>query len=219
MTTARPQPKPRGIVLRAAFSYDLLLFILSLGRESALREKGLRLARLKPGQKVLDVGCGTGTTAIAAKRQVGPDGSITGIDASPEMLARAAKKAAKAALPVEFRQASVEALPFANGSFDVVLSTMMLHHLPQPVRRECFAEIRRVLKPGGRLLAIDFGTSPHHAKGFAAHFHRHGHISLSEMESLSQGAGLELVESGPVGIVDLQYVLSAAPAANPGEGR
>ncbi|HEX6894375.1 MAG TPA: methyltransferase domain-containing protein, partial [Bryobacteraceae bacterium] len=115
---------PRGIVLHSAHFYDVLVLVLTLGRESALREKMIGLARLKPGETVLDAGCGTGTLAIAAKRRVGSTGRVFGIDASPEMIARAAKKAGKAGLGIEFRNASIETLPFQDAQIDVVLSTL-----------------------------------------------------------------------------------------------
>src|SRR5579863_8391260 len=76
-----------GLVLHKAAIYDLTLWLLSLGREGAFRERVLRLARLSPGEQVLDVGCGTGTLAIAAKRHVGATGSVCGVDASSEMIA------------------------------------------------------------------------------------------------------------------------------------
>jgi ubiquinone/menaquinone biosynthesis C-methylase UbiE len=207
-------PNTSGLVLHKAAQYDLLLWLLTLGRERAFRERALGLAHLSVGDSVLDVGCGTGTLAIAAKRQVGQKGQVCGIDASPEMIARAGKKASKAGVEVDFRGALVESLPFREGQFDVVLSTLMLHHLPGKLRSQCAAELRRVLKPGGRLLAIDFGTSPGQ-KGIVAHFHRHGHISLAEMVALSREAGLKITESGAVGIGDLEYVLAVAPCCEP----
>src|SRR5260370_24933651 len=115
----------RGLVLHRAALYDFALWLLSLGRESAFREKVLRLAHLSPGEKVLDVGCGTGTLAIAAKQQVGPAGTVYGVDASPEMLARAGKKATKAGVEIVLKNALVEALPFPDAHFDAVLSTVM----------------------------------------------------------------------------------------------
>jgi ubiquinone/menaquinone biosynthesis C-methylase UbiE len=200
-----------GLVLHKAALYDFTLWLLSLGRESAFREKVLHLARLSCGEQVLDVGCGTGTLAIAAKRHVGSTGTVYGIDASPEMLARAGKKATRAEVEIILKNAFVEALPFSDGQFDVVLSTVMLHHLPGKLRRQCAAEIRRVLKPGGRVLAVDFGNTPSQKRGIVAHFHRHGHISLAEIITIFSEAGLSIVESGAVEIGDLQFVLAKAP--------
>ena len=78
-----------GLILHRAFAYDLLVRLLSLGQERPYREKTLELAALKAGESVLDVGCGTGTLAIAAKSYVGSAGKVYGIDASPEMIVRA----------------------------------------------------------------------------------------------------------------------------------
>lgn len=211
MTATQSVPTTKGLVLHKAFLYDLLLSFLSFGKESEMRERALRLARLSSGENVLDIGCGTGTLAITAKRQVGRNGYVCGIDASPEMLARASKKARKAGLEVDFRNALVESMPFRDGQFDVVLSTLMLHHLPGKLRNQCAAEVRRVLKPGGRLLAIDFGTAPG-KKGIVAHFHRHGHISLAEMVTIFQEVGLEIADRGHLGIGDLEYVVGIAPS-------
>ena len=144
----------RGVV-RWAARYDLLLTLITLGRESALRERLLDLARLAAGESVLDVGCGTGTLTIAAKRRVGPNVVVRGIDASAEMIARAAKKARRAKADVTFETAFVESLPLPDAQFDVVLSTVMLHHLRRAVREQSVGEMHRVLKPGGRLLVVD----------------------------------------------------------------
>src|SRR5215831_9629346 len=169
-------PSRTGKVLHAAAAYDILICLATLGRERAFREKMLRLAHLEPGESVLDVGCGTGTLAIAAKRQVGKTGMVYGVDASPEMIARAEKKARKAGVQVVFKQAFAQSLPFSDAQFDVVMATVMLHHL-SPTARELAVEIRRVLKPGGRVLAIDFGRTSRKKKSFLDHFHhRHGDI-------------------------------------------
>jgi ubiquinone/menaquinone biosynthesis C-methylase UbiE len=87
-----------GLVLHRAAQYDLLLWLLTLGRERTFRERALGLARLSAGESVRDIGCGTGTLAIAAKQQVGQKGHVYGIDASPKMVTRAGKKARKAGL-------------------------------------------------------------------------------------------------------------------------
>jgi ubiquinone/menaquinone biosynthesis C-methylase UbiE len=209
-----PVPVTKGRVMRSsARYYDLLVWILTLGRERPFRERLLELARLQPGESVLDVGCGTGTLAIAAKRRVGPTGVVHGIDASPEMIARAARKATKSGVDVDFRNEIVEALRFPNARFDVVLSTLMLHHLPRPTREQCAREIRRVLKPGGRLLAVDFGTASGHRKGLIGHLHRRGHVASRDVVELLSGAGLRIVENGLVGFRDLHFTLATAPAA------
>src|SRR5437667_3401470 len=207
-------PSTKGAVLHSAALYDLQVWLVTLGRERAFREKILRLARLQPGEAVLDVGCGTGTLAIAAKRHVGPTGTVHGIDASPEMLARAEKKARKIDVELVLRNAMAQALPLPDAQFDVVLTTFMLHHLPRKARAQCAAEMRRVLKPGGRVLAVEFGLAAREQKGLLAHFHRHGHVKLSDIISLLSEAGLNSVESGAVGIRDLQFVLARAPSVS-----
>jgi ubiquinone/menaquinone biosynthesis C-methylase UbiE len=208
---AKQKLETSGLVLHGAARYDLLLWLLTLGRERVFREKVLRLARLLPAERVLDVGCGTGSLAIVARQQVGPAGMVCGVDASREMLARAVKKASKAGLEIGFKNGLAQALPFPDSHFDAVLSTLMLHHLSSEIRRQCAREVRRVLKPGGRVLAVDFGTSPAQKGGVVAHFHRHGHVSPAEIVAIFTETGLSIVESGAVGISDLQYVLAAAP--------
>ena len=202
-------PGTTGLVLHRAARYDFTVWLMTLGRERALRERILDLARLERGEVGLDVGCGTGTLAVAAKRRVG-SGSVYGIDASPEMIARATRKAQKAGMDVVFRNALAESLPFPDAQFDAVLVTVMLHHLPRAARQQGTREMRRVLRPGGRLLAVDFGGAGGR-HGLLSHFHRHGHIDPRELAALLSDSGLIIVESGAVGIRDLQFVLATAP--------
>lgn len=206
-------PGTKGRVLHSAAGYDLLAWLLLLGRERGFRERLVRLARIDSGESVLDIGCGTGSLAIAAKRRVGPTGTVHGVDASREMIARARGKAGKARVEVTFVDGVVEELPFPDGQFDVVLSTLMLHHLPRAAREQCTREIRRVLKPGGRLLAVDFGVEPgkrKRRKSLIEHFHRHGRVDLHDIVKLAGNAGLEVIESGAVGLLGLNFVLAAS---------
>lgn len=191
-----------------AARYDLLITLLTLGRERRFRERLLEPARLEPGESVLDIGCGTGTLAVLAKHHVGAAGAVHGIDASPEMIARAGSKAKRAKVDVQFETALAQSLPFPDARFDVVLSTVMLHHLPRAVREQAVREAQRVLKPAGRLLAVDFVKSSR--KGFLGHFHfhRHGRVDPRDLIALVTGAGLTVVDSGPVGKWDLQFVVA-----------
>lgn len=205
-----PTHATAGRVLHAAQLYDLLAFVFTRGRERKLRDRMIQLARLDSGNTVLDVGCGTGTLAIAAKERVGSEGAVFGIDASPAMVAKGTRKSARAGVDVTFTNAVVEALPFPDARFDVVLSALMLHHLPRPARRQCAAEIRRVLKPRGRLLVVDFGR-PQARNGILAHLHRHGHVDFADVGAMLIDAGFAITEDGPVGFSSLQFVLASTP--------
>jgi arsenite methyltransferase len=112
------------------------------------------LGRLSAGERVLDLGCGAGTDSLVAAQMVGPDGSVIGIDMTPEMLARAHRAAAEmGAANVEFVEGEIELLPFADESVDVVISNGVIDLLPD--KDTVFAEIYRVLRPGGRIQLAD----------------------------------------------------------------
>jgi ubiquinone/menaquinone biosynthesis C-methylase UbiE len=206
--TGNSAPGTKGSVLHWAARYDLLIWLLTLGRERRFREQLLQPARLQPGESVLDVGCGTGTLAIAAKRHVGPTGSVVGIDPSPAMIARAIKKAKKAGVDVSFENGLAESLSFQDARFDVVLSTVMLHHLPRQARQQAVGEMRRVLKPGGRLFVVDFAGASPNGHGPLVHFHRRGHVEPRALAELVRNAGLHVLETGPVGRWKLHFVLA-----------
>lgn len=203
-------PGTKGRVLHAAAGYDLLVWLFLWGRERAFRERLVTLARLEPGESVLDVGCGTGSLAIAAKRRVGECGVVHGIDASPAMVARAGKKARKAGVDVRFTHGVIESLPVPDGSVDVVLNTVMLHHLPRAAREQGAREMRRVLRSGGRVLAADFGRSTPGEKSLVSRLHRHGRVDVEEVVGLFNGVGLRVVETGAVGVGGMHFVLGAA---------
>jgi demethylmenaquinone methyltransferase/2-methoxy-6-polyprenyl-1,4-benzoquinol methylase/phosphoethanolamine N-methyltransferase len=155
-------PATRGILIKGARFYDALTGLLTLGQERAVRAMTVDLAAVQRGERALEVGCGTGSLALEAARRVGASGKVYGIDPDPVMIDIARKKAAKARLDVTFEMGLIEKLPYDAAEFDVVLSSLMLHHLPADLQALGLAEVRRVLKPGGRFLAVDFEppTSP-----------------------------------------------------------
>ncbi len=152
--------------------YDACTWLVSLGSVSGIRKSTVKAARLKAGEAVLDVGCGTGDLTLRAARRVGAEGRATGIDASPDMIEIAARKAVKKGRDVDFRVAPVEALPFADSEFDAALSSFMIHHLPDDLKQRGLAEVRRVLKPGGRLVVVDLKPGKGFV-GFVAHLIGH----------------------------------------------
>jgi ubiquinone/menaquinone biosynthesis C-methylase UbiE len=152
-------PETSGRTIRWARFYDAFTALISFGKDGAIRKAALEAAQVRPGERVLDVGCGTGSLAIDAKAEVGSTGEVHGIDAAPEMIAVARRKAAKKELDVRFQVGLIEEIPFPDGQFDLALNSFVLHHLPDDLKRAGFAQIRRVLKPGGRFLAVDFAST------------------------------------------------------------
>jgi len=153
--TETPRPETRGQLIHWAANYDRMVTVLTLGREGRFRRRILDAARLAPGGRVLDVGCGTGTLALLAAETVGSDGRVDGIDPSPEMIARARSKVDRSGQSVHFQEAGIESLPFPDRSFDAVLSSLMFHHLDSSLQEAGLREILRVLAPGGRLLLLE----------------------------------------------------------------
>ena len=112
------------------------------------------LGRLEAGERVLDLGSGAGTDSLVAAHMVGPEGTVTGIDMTPEMLAKARTAATEAGLGnVAFVEAEAERLPFADGAFDVVISNGVIDLIPD--KDAVFTELYRVLGPGGRIQVAD----------------------------------------------------------------
>jgi ubiquinone/menaquinone biosynthesis C-methylase UbiE len=194
--------------------YDLGTTFLSFGRASVLRRRTVELAGIAPGERILDVGCGPGRLAILAGTLAGPAGEAFGIDPAPEMIALARRNAARAGVGVRFDVGMIEALPYPADRFDVVLSSLMLHHLPDELKRRGFAEVRRVLKPAGRFVAVDFGATPGEGLGhvLCALGLRKGWDHADRLRQMLREAAFHAVEMGPTGYRGLAFVRARKPA-------
>jgi ubiquinone/menaquinone biosynthesis C-methylase UbiE len=159
---SRPDEKQNGQMGKWARYYDIIMALMTLGREKQLRKMEIILAGLKHGDRVLEIGCGTGSLTIAAREQVGPSGTSDGIDIAPEMVAVASRKAARKRVDVSFTVGSIADIPFPDNSFNEVLCSFMIFHMPEDVRRKGFIEIYRVLRSGGHVCIVDGASSNKH---------------------------------------------------------
>ena len=187
----------KGLILKGGWRYDLMVWFHDTfsfrGKFRELRQRTATLACIQPGDAVLDVGCGTGTLAMEVARRVGTTGRVAGVDPGTQQIARARAKAARCDVPIEFQIGLIEQLPFPDQTFDVVLSTLMMHHLPNTLKCQGLAEIARVLKPGGRLVIADFKRKQERA-GQATRFHAGG-SGLQDLAALVKEAGFEHLET------------------------
>lgn len=135
--------------------YDLVARLL--GADQA-RQSLLDQPQLRSAERVLDIGCGTGTFAVLLKKRY-PKVEIIGLDPDQKALARAHRKAAQAAVSIRFDQGFADELQYESGSFDVVFSSFMFHHLEAKDREKTLREVRRVLKPYGTFYLLDFEVS------------------------------------------------------------
>ncbi|HEX2116260.1 MAG TPA: class I SAM-dependent methyltransferase [Alphaproteobacteria bacterium] len=149
-------------------------------------------AGLRPGDRVLDVACGTGAVARVAAERVGPTGAVSALDINPHMLATAQSLASRAGLAIDWHEGSALALPFADASFDAVLCQLGVQFFPD--RPAAIREMRRVLRHGGRLAvsvysAIERTPAAHGlADGLDRHL-RPGASNIKRAEHVMTDAG------------------------------
>ena len=181
-------------------SYDSYMQRMTFGRERTLRETTVSLAQVKPGDSVLEVGCGTGTLTLAAKRQAGPSGKAFGIDIIPGMIELSQRKAAQANQEVTFQLGSIDDIPFSENQFDVVMCSFMIFHMSEMMRRKGIAEIYRVLKTQGRLLVLDLALPAQALPRTIARMLLGGMLQhdLRELLPLMEASGFSDVEIAPV---------------------
>jgi ubiquinone/menaquinone biosynthesis C-methylase UbiE len=188
----------RGHALGAPRLYDAFTNVFFFGRRRATFQALIAAAGVQPGQRVLDVGCGTGYFARLLARAVGPGGLVVGIDPSPEMIAYAGRKAGRAS-DCQFQVGTAESLDFPAEHFDVVVSSLVLHHLPEDLRVPALREMRRVLRPGGTLLVAE-AQVPRHGLGWRllARIHRYDRMArmVPDLEPLAAQAGFAEIRTG-----------------------
>ena len=154
----------RGEDYVPALSYDRLTAIYDpvirfSTRERLFKGRLLDQAGVEPGMRVLDLGCGTGTLAIWLKQRE-PGAEVVGLDGDPEVLDRGRRKAAEAGVDVRLDEGLSFDLPYEDGSFDRVVSSLFFHHLKRDAKEATAREVARVLRDGGELHVADFGRPP-----------------------------------------------------------
>ncbi len=167
-------------------------FVKLFGGDRA-RKALLDQAAIRPGHRVLDIGCGTGALVTLIKR-LHSDIDVVGLDPDPKALARARRKAERAAVTIQLDQGFSDELPYPDASFDRVFSSFMLHHLQAGEKKKTLREVRRVLKPGGSLHLLDFGGPESGQSGFLTRLFHSSHTlkdnSDSRIIALMSQAGL-----------------------------
>lgn len=172
--TTRPYLPAAGKHWRLPF-YDLMAKALGAdGARAVLAEQ----AAVRPGERALEIGCGTGSLLLLLK-QAQPTADAIGLDPDPNALAIARRKARRAGVALRLDEGFADALPYDDGSIDVVLSSLMFHHVPRAGKAGALREVRRVLKPGGRFHMLDFAGPGSAPRGFLAR-RIHGHQQLRD---------------------------------------
>jgi demethylmenaquinone methyltransferase/2-methoxy-6-polyprenyl-1,4-benzoquinol methylase len=147
-----PEQQVEAMFDRVAGYYDLINSVMSAGLHHAWRARAVDIAKVGPGDRVLDVAAGTGDLTIELSKRVGPSGEVVGIDLSEGMLALAREKAPG----IRFEQGSALDLPYADGEFAAATTGFAARNFSD--LRRGLAEMRRVVRPGGRVVVLDFTT-------------------------------------------------------------
>ncbi|MET9895387.1 methyltransferase domain-containing protein [Streptomyces sp. NPDC006465] len=198
----KPHADTPGVTIGAPRTYELCGALCFAGRRHRAFSRLAALSGAETGDRVLDVGCGTGYLTRRMAVAVGPRGAVTGVDPSPSVLAYARRRnRAGRGAECTYREGVAEALALPDGSFDTVVTSLMLHHLPEELRPSALAEMWRVLRPGGRLLVVEFrpprsALGRHLVHGGLGHAMSHNRTDL--LDGLITGAGFEIRGSGDV---------------------
>lgn len=178
--------------------YDPFTRIFGIGKH---HQALLEHAAIEPGNVVLEIGCGTGNLLLRAAAQH-PAATLVGIDPDPKALRRAERKAARRKLTARLDRGFAQNLPYGDDTFDRVLSSFMLHHLPVDEKTQMLTEVRRVLKPGGRLYLMDIaGHAPHRHGWFARRSHHAPHVQ----DQLGDGVVVRLKDAGFTEVQEVEH--------------
>jgi ubiquinone/menaquinone biosynthesis C-methylase UbiE len=202
----------RGHALGLPRLYHFLAEFFFFGRRRATFESLVAAVGIEPAQRVLDLGCGTGYFVRLIALAVGPTGQAVGLDPSTSMIDYARCKAV-GLNNCEFQIGSAEALDFPSAQFDIVVSTLVMHHPPEDLRVRALQEMRRVLRPGGHILVAE-AQNPCHGPGWRLLARMHGFDRIAravpDLESLAARAGFAEVHHGEAPPW-LRYVLAVKP--------
>ncbi|MFF4792136.1 class I SAM-dependent methyltransferase [Streptomyces sp. NPDC001276] len=183
------EPEQPGLLIPWARRYNLLVTVIFGGRRGALNNTLVAASGVRPGDRVLDVGCGPGVFAGRLAEAVGPGGRVVGVDPSAPMVEYATRHAGRSA-NCRFVLAAAQHLDLPDGEFDVVTSTFAMHHIPEGHRKTALAQMYRVLRPGGRLLIADaFPSGPVAPRvtraiaGMMVHGVAHGEVTEDPMSA------------------------------------
>jgi len=155
MTQQEPKYIP-ALSFRVLTPFYDTFFKLTMQEEN-FKRRLIENAHIRSGQRVLDLGCGTGTLTIMVKK-AHPNSEVIGLDGDPQVLEIARYKAKQAGSSITFDEGMAFQLPYPDASFDRVLSSLVFHHLTTQSKERALAEIYRVLKPEGELHLADFGV-------------------------------------------------------------
>jgi ubiquinone/menaquinone biosynthesis C-methylase UbiE len=198
----KSRPAPHGSTIERVRTYELTTAIAFGGRRRSVYRRIVALSGARPGDRVLDIGCNGGYLARLLAAEVIPGGQVTGVDPSSPAIAHATRRApANAAFAV----GAAQDLHWSDGSFDVVTSTLAVHHIPEADRKAAFAEMFRVTRPGGRLLIADFRPSRWHRGPHAMR-----HADGIDLAALAGEAGFRVEASGVLPM--LRYIQATRPA-------
>ncbi|MCP4168175.1 MAG: methyltransferase domain-containing protein [Chloroflexi bacterium] len=189
--------------------YDMIVNLITFGRTKTIHRETLSLAGLRPGDTVLDIGCGTGALLLEAENTVGPEGTAIGLDVEPAMVEQARRRAGKSHSRATFGVASIDQIPYPDDTFDVVFSTLMYHHLTESQKGAAFSELSRVLRPNGRLIMVDINPA---RRNILTSLPGHSQVERedyvrSEVTERMQIAGFTVVEEGAHPSKQLSYAI------------